>query len=71
MDFKEIKEKTPVELQRILKADREKLRDLRFKAANKQLKNFYEIEVLKKEVARVLTALKNKVAVKDEASSKN
>lgn len=60
MELKELKLKTEKELKQILNEFRDKLRDLRFKDANKQLKNIREIRGLKKTIARVLTLLKVK-----------
>jgi len=60
MKFKEIKNKTEAELQKMLKSNREKLRDLRFKVANKQLKNIKELAEIKKDIARILTVLNSK-----------
>jgi ribosomal protein L29 len=57
MEFKELKNKEEKELQKILSQTREKLRDLRFKDANKQLKNVREIRKAKETIARVLTLL--------------
>ena len=57
MDFKELKSKTEKELKQFLGESRDKLRDLRFKDANKQLKDVREIRVVKKLIARVLTLL--------------
>jgi len=58
MDFKELKSKTEKELKQLLGESRDKLRDLRFKDANKQLKNVREIREIKKIIARILTLLK-------------
>jgi len=58
MEFKELKAKTEKELKQILNESREKLRDLRFKDANKQLKNVREIRVIKKMIAKILTLIK-------------
>lgn len=55
MEFKELKSKTEKELRKFLEELRDKLRNLRFKDANKQLKNVREIRVIKKTIARVLT----------------
>ncbi len=60
MDFKELKLKTEKELKQFLGESRDKLRDLRFKDANKQLKNVREIRGIKKVIARVLTLLSKK-----------
>jgi len=60
MELKELKLKTEKELKQILNEFRDKLRDLRFKDANKQLKNIREIREIKKGIARVLTLLSSK-----------
>ncbi len=60
MDFKELQTKSEAELQKILVQDREKLRELRFKDSNKQLKNVREIRAVKEQVAQVLTILNKK-----------
>lgn len=57
MEFKELNEKNPAELQKLLELNREKLRGLRFKDSNKQLKNVREIRALKKLLAQILTIL--------------
>ncbi len=45
-------------MQKILKDDREKLKQLRFDLAAGKVKNVREIRKIKKEVARILTLLK-------------
>jgi ribosomal protein L29 len=55
MKLKDLKNKTKEEVQEILDLRREKLRDLRFKDSNKQLKNIREIRLIKKEIAQILT----------------
>lgn len=57
MELKELKLKTEKELKQILNEFRDKLRDLRFKDANKQLKDVREIRIIKKTIARVLTLI--------------
>ncbi len=57
MEFKELKNKDQKELQKLLVVNREKLRELRFKDSNKQLKNIREIRVLRASIAQVLTLL--------------
>ncbi len=60
MDLKELKKKNEKELNQLLEESRDKIRDLRFKDANKQLKNIREIRLVKRTVARVLTLLNHK-----------
>jgi large subunit ribosomal protein L29 len=57
MEFKEIKAKSRIELQKMLAEARESLRQLRFKNANGQLKAVRDIRVAKKDAARILTVL--------------
>lgn len=57
MEFKELKAKNEKELKQLLNESREKLRDLRFKDANKQLKNVREIRAIKKTIAKTLTII--------------
>lgn len=64
MKFKELKNKPEAELQKILKELKEKLRELRFKIASKQLKNIREIREVKKTIARILILLKGKYTEK-------
>ncbi len=57
MEIKELKEKKEGDLHRLLAETRDKLRELRFKDSNKQLKNVREIRIGKKTVAKILTLL--------------
>ncbi len=57
MEFKDLKNKDKKELQGLLLSNREKLRELRFKDSNKQLKNVREIRVIKALIAQILTLL--------------
>jgi ribosomal protein L29 len=59
MEFKELKTKDKKELQTLLVVNREKLRELRFKDSNKQLKNIREIRVVRSLIAQILTLLNN------------
>lgn len=49
------------ELQRILQEKREKLREFRFNLAGGKVKNVSEIRETKKDIARILTLLKQKM----------
>lgn len=62
MEFKDLKNKKEGELHNLLAENRNKLRELRFKDANKQLKTVHEISELKKDIARILTLLNEKKA---------
>lgn len=57
MKIKELRQKSKMELQRMLVELREKLRDMRFKVAQRQLKKVRDIRVTKKTIARILTIL--------------
>jgi ribosomal protein L29 len=57
MELKELLTKNATELQTLLQVNQEKLRDLRFKDSNKQLKNIREIRVLRQLIAQILTLL--------------
>ncbi len=57
MELKELKKKKISDLHRILREQRDKLRDLRFKDANKQLKDVRQIRKIKQTISRCLTLL--------------
>lgn len=57
MTIKELKSKTESELQDLLADNRWKLKDLRFKNANGQLKDVREMRETKQIIARILTVL--------------
>ena len=59
-EIKELKLKPVIELQKLLALDREKLRDLRFKVSQNQLKNVREIRNIKKRIAQILTFMSQK-----------
>jgi ribosomal protein L29 len=60
LELKDLKKKSEKDLQSLLAEGREKLRLLRFKDANKQLKDTREIRREKKIIAQVLTLLNSK-----------
>jgi len=55
MEFKELNKKTESELNRILKEEKGKLRDLIFDLSSGKVKNVREIRVIKKDIAQILT----------------
>lgn len=57
MDAKELKNKNAADLQKLLSERRESVRDGRFNASAGQLKNVRAIRSVKKDIARILTAL--------------
>jgi ribosomal protein L29 len=60
MKFKEIKDKSQIELKKMLSEHRENIREMRFKVANRGLKNVRDLRKAKKTVARILTSLTGK-----------
>lgn len=60
MDIKELLTKSKAELTKMLAESQEKLRELRFKDSNKQLKNVRAIRQVKQEIARILTLVNKK-----------
>lgn len=59
MKFSEIQNKDVAELQEMLKNARVRLGKFRFELANKSLNDSSQIRKVKKEIARVLTAVKS------------
>lgn len=57
---KELLQKTKPELENALMEKRKSLEDLRFKSASGAVKNVKEIKETKRDIARILTILKNK-----------
>ncbi len=60
MKFKEIKNRSITELQKLLADSRQKSMELRFKSAFGQLKNVREIREIKKTISKVLFLIKQK-----------
>ena len=58
MKFSEIQSKSEVELNEMLKESQIKLGKLRFELVNKSLKDTSQLGKVKKDIARILTALK-------------
>lgn len=59
MDIKELKQLNKEELVKKSQDDREKLRQMRFDLAGGKVKDVREIREIKKEIARIMTLLKN------------
>jgi large subunit ribosomal protein L29 len=60
MEYKELKKKTEQELHKLLAESRDKLRELRFKDANKQLKDVRSIRKLRVTIAEALTVINDR-----------
>ena len=58
MNIKDLKDKNTEELNSLLADLKVKAGELRFKLANRQLKNFKEIKEVKKNIARIKTIIK-------------
>jgi len=59
MKASELRQKSKSELQKILQDSRERLGQLRFDLASGKVKNVREIREIKKDIARILTLLRN------------
>ncbi len=59
MDAKELNQKQPDELRRLVNELSAQLRDLRFKIATRQWSKVRAIRVVKKDIARIRTVLHN------------
>lgn len=59
MKASELRQKSKSELQRLLRELREKLRQFRFDLVSGKVKNVREIRQIKKDIARILTILRN------------
>lgn len=58
MKITELSQKPKNELQTLLSEKRERLRQLRFNISSGKVKNVREIRMIKKDIARILTILK-------------
>lgn len=58
MKSSELRQKSKIELQKILQDNRERLRQFRFDLASGKVKDIREIRKIKKDIARILTLLK-------------
>ena len=59
MKASELRQKSKSELQRLLRELQEKLRQFRFDLASGKVKNVREIREIRKDIARILTILRN------------
>jgi large subunit ribosomal protein L29 len=57
MEYKELKNKSLKELHELLNEKRDELRQLAFKAGENQLKAVRKMREIKKDIARILTAI--------------
>ncbi|KPJ85248.1 hypothetical protein AMJ57_03785 [Parcubacteria bacterium SG8_24] len=60
MKMQELREKSDIELDRLLVTLRDRIRDLRFRVAARQLGDVRDIREAKKDVARILTLQKER-----------
>lgn len=67
MKMTELKEKTDRELDRMLAELRDKVRDMRFKIAARQLADHRDVREARKDIARILTLRKAKAAAEKKA----
>ena len=58
MDLKELRLKTKEQLMELLVNHREKLRMMRFKVAQRQLKKVHEVKIVKRDIARILMVIR-------------
>ncbi|KKS41067.1 50S ribosomal protein L29 [Candidatus Kuenenbacteria bacterium RIFCSPLOWO2_12_FULL_42_13] len=68
MALKELKTQSIDELKKLLAEKRNRLRVMRFKVAQRQLKKVHEIKSVKKEIARLLTFINQGFGDKRAAS---
>jgi len=62
MKIIELRQKTKSELEKLLQDNQERLRSLRFDLVSGKVKNVREIRKIKKDIARILTLIKQKYA---------
>ena len=63
MTIEEIRKKTEKELQKILAEKRNELREVRFKVASRQFKDYKKLSKIKKDISKILTIIKEKKLV--------
>lgn len=62
MTIEELRQLSEIELKRLVQESRDKLRDLRFKLARREVKNVKEAKEIRKIIARIMTLLKSKLS---------
>lgn len=60
MQMAELRKKSEADLLKLLPELREKTRSLKFRIGSKEVKNYNELKFVKKDIARILTILKEK-----------
>lgn len=70
MKVKELREKSDVELERLLAELREKTRDARFRMAGREFPDVREARVAAKTIARILTLKTQREAAKASSKAK-
>lgn len=71
MEMQELQKKTDLELREMLGGMVVQLQELRFKAANLQLKEVRQIRVLRKNIARIHTILSERAMAKQAVTTPN
>ncbi len=66
MKAEELKDKTIEELEKNLNEEKSKLSQLRFDVKARQTKNYREVRIIKKNIARILTIIKEKQATAEK-----
>lgn len=69
MKIKEIREKSEKELLNMVRAEKEKLKKLRFSLSSKQLKNYNEITETKRNIAKAKTVLRQKSQISNKETN--
>ncbi len=64
MKVQDARKKSDTDLQKLLSEIRENARSLRFKIVSKEVKNHQQLKFLKKDIARILTILRERHAAK-------
>lgn len=64
MKIQEIRKKSDQDLKKLLGAAKENVRHTRFKMSSKELKNPHELRGHRKDIARILTVLKERADAK-------